>query len=228
MSFRPKRNHSPGPVVDLHPPVALSEEDRRAIFAVCDGAVYAAGRTSVMMALRGSRAQKIQRLGLVDNEGHGHFAGMSEDDVLARIDTLIHEGLLRIERTREGLPLLGYTAAGLEVAKGYTADLWLEEVRGQVGPVAAGRALKLSFLMTNGQQRNNDTVLLLVDRVEREADATWLPMLRAWCAAETKRLRGRLRPVIERLEGDGALQRRLVGLKNNHDRHDVGLEGVGP
>jgi hypothetical protein len=38
---------------------------------------------------------------------------------------------------------------------------------------------------------------------EREADAGWLPLLRAWCAAETKRLRGRLRPVIERLERAG-------------------------
>lgn len=198
--FRNSREQR-GPWVELTGPVALSEADERAIFAVCDVAVYAAGRTSVMMALRGSQAQKIKRLGLVDCEGHGHFAGMSEDDVLARIDTLFHRGWLCFERTREGLPLLAYTEAGLEVAKGYAADLWLQEVRGQVGPVAAGRELTLSFLMATNPQRNHDTVLLLMDRVEREADATWLPMLRAWCAAETKRLRGRLRPVIERLEG---------------------------
>lgn len=182
-------------------PAPLSGEEERAIFAVLDRAVYVAGRTSVMMALRGSRAEKVKRLGLVDGPGHGHFAGMPEAEVLAKIDTFFHRGWLRFERTREGLPLLGYTDAGLERARNYAADLWLEEVRGQVGPVAAGRELTLSFLMTNGQQRNNDTVLLLVDRVEGEADATWLPMLRAWCAAETKRLRGRLRPLIERLAG---------------------------
>ena len=204
MSFRSSRRRSPGPEVVLHAPVVLSEEERRAIVDVCDQAVYRAGRTSVMMALRGSRAEKVRRLGLIDAKGHGYFAGMSEEDVLARIDTLIHEGWLRIERTEDGLPLLGYTTAGLEKAKRYAAETWLEEVRGQVGAVAGGAELRLSFLMAASPQRNHETVEMLVALVEREADEGWLPLLRAWCAAETKRLRGRLRPVIERLEGRSA------------------------
>ncbi|MFA6288566.1 MAG: RQC domain-containing protein [Opitutaceae bacterium] len=203
MGFRSNRRRLTGPEVELHAPVALSEADRRAIFDVCDQAVYRAGRTSVMMALRGSRAQKMQRLGLVDVKGHGYFSGMSEEDVLARIDTMIHEGWLRIERNEDGLPLLGYTEAGLEKAKRFAAESWLEEVRGQVGAVAGGGVLKLSFLMAVSPQRNHETVEMLVGLVEREADAGWLPLLRAWCGAETKRLRGRLRPVIERLEGRG-------------------------
>jgi len=39
--------------------------------------------------------------------------------------------------------------------------------------------------MAANPQRNHGTVLLLVDWVECEVDATWLPMLRAWCAAES-------------------------------------------
>lgn len=201
MGFRSRRHRSPGPEVVLHPPVSLSEEDRRAIFDVCERAVYVAGRTSVMMALRGSRAQKVERLGLVGAAGHGYFAGLSEDEVLARIDTLIHERLLRIERNREGLPLLGYTIAGLEKAKGYVMERWMKELRSQVRAVAGGAELKLSFLMAESPQRNQATVEMLAEHMAREADATWLPLLRAWCAVETKRLRGRLRPVIERLEG---------------------------
>jgi hypothetical protein len=189
--------------VELRAPVALLEEERRAILDVCDQAVYRAGRTSVMMALRGSRAEKVKRLGLVDARGHGYFAGRSEEDVLARIDTLIHEGWLRIERNEDGLPLLGYTLAGLEQAKRFAAQTWLEELRGQVSAVAAGEELRLSFLVALSPQRNHDTVEGLVALVEREADAGWLPLLRAWCAAETKRLRGRLRPVIERVERAG-------------------------
>ncbi|HEY9249424.1 MAG TPA: hypothetical protein VIO38_09845, partial [Rariglobus sp.] len=80
---------------------------------------------------------------------------------------------------------------------------WLEEVRGQVGAVAAGAELRLSFLMAVCPQRNHETVEGVVALMEREADVAWLPMLRAWCGAETKRLRGRLRPVIEGLEGRG-------------------------
>jgi superfamily II DNA helicase RecQ len=200
MRFRPQRRRSPGPVVELHPPVVLSDGERRAIFDVCDQAVYRAGRTSVMMALRGSRTEKVRRLGLMEAKAHGYFAGKSEEDVLARIDTLIHEGWLRIERSEDGLPLLGYTPAGLEQAKRFAAELWLEEVRGQVGAVAAGGEMRLSFLMAVNPQRNHDTVERVVALVEREADARWLPLLRAWCAAETKRMRGKLRPVIERLE----------------------------
>ena len=58
-------------------PRELSEVDRRAIFSVCDCVIGGAGRTSVMMALRGSRSDKMRRLGLVDCRGLGHFAGMS-------------------------------------------------------------------------------------------------------------------------------------------------------
>lgn len=83
---------------------------------------------------------------------------------------------------------------------GYAADLWLEEVCAQV------EALRLSFLYAENQQRNQNTVLLLVEAVGRVADATWLPMLRAWSAVETARVRGRLGAAIEGLEsgaGDG-------------------------
>lgn len=181
----------------------MSVAEERAIFSVLDAAVYKAGRTSVMMALRGSRAEKVKRLGLVDRPGHGFFAGWSEEGVMAKIDTCFHRGWLRFERTREGLPLLGYTEEGLAKAMGYAADLWLEELRAQVGPVAAGRELKLSFLLTDGQQRNHGTVFLMIERLAREADAGWLPVLRAWFAVETKRVRARLREVIERLESGG-------------------------
>lgn len=181
----------------------LSVADERAIFAVLDNAIGRAGRTSVMMALRGSRAEKVRRLDVVGRPGHGYFAGRPEEEVLAKIDTCFHRGWLRIELTREGLPLIVYSETGLAKAMGYVVDAWLEELRGQIPTVAGGEALRLSFLHSVNQQRNQDTVLLLVEEVARVADAGWLPMLRAWSAAETKRVRGRLGAVIERLEGGG-------------------------
>ena len=92
-----------GPGVELAGPVPLSVDEERALFAMLDAAVYTAGRTSVMMALRGSRAAKVQRLGVVDQPGHGFYAGRSEEDVMARIDTCFHRGWLRFERTWDGL-----------------------------------------------------------------------------------------------------------------------------
>jgi hypothetical protein len=79
----------------------------------------------------------------------------------------------------------------------------MEELRAQVEAGAGGEALRLSFLYAENQQRNQNTVLLLVEEVGRVADATWLPILRAWSAVETRRVRGRLGVVIEGLESGG-------------------------
>ena len=81
---------------------------------------------------------------------------------MARIDTCFHRGWLRFERTREGLPLLAYTEAGLERAKGYVVEGWLAEVRAAVGKES--KAVTCSFLMTVNPQRNHETVELLVER----------------------------------------------------------------
>jgi hypothetical protein len=78
-------------------------------------------------------------------------------------------------------------------------ELWLKELRAQVGPVAAGKALKLSFSIAESAQRNHDTVFLLIERFAGEANAAWLPLLRAWAEVETKRVRARLREVIGRI-----------------------------
>jgi hypothetical protein len=181
-------------------PVSLSADEEKAIFAIVDAAIGVAGRTSVMMALRGSRAEKVRRLGVEDRPGHGFFKGRPEEEVLAKIDTCFHRGWLRFERTREGLPLIGYTDEGLEKAKAFTIEAWLEELRGQREAVEKGDGFKVSFLMSETPNRNHDTVFILIDELERESDASWLPVLHAWRAVETKRVRARLQQVIDRLE----------------------------
>jgi hypothetical protein len=117
--WRKGRREQRGPYVELTGPVLLLPEEERAIFAVFDAAIALAGRTSVMMALRGSRAEKVRRLGMVDRPGHGFYAGRSEEEVMAKIDTCFHRRWVCFERTREGLPLIVYTEEGLEKAKGF-------------------------------------------------------------------------------------------------------------
>ena len=177
----------------------MSDEDRRAILGVCDHLIDAAGRTTLALALRGSRAQRVVRYRVDQARGYGFYAGASEADVLARIDALIAEGILRIEY-RDGFPLLGYTNPGLELAKRYAAEEWLGRLRSRVQPVANGSALELPWLMAEMPERNLDTVRLLTDLVAREADIAWLPLLRAWQAAETRRVQGWLAPIIATLE----------------------------
>lgn len=84
-------------------PRELGEEDRRAILAAAAlPESGSADRGDLMLALRGSRASRLRAQGYVGGAGHGHFAGLEDEEVLARIDTLIAEGALRVERGEDG------------------------------------------------------------------------------------------------------------------------------
>ena len=202
----PPARHAPSPnrpsAGSTRPAPALTEQDRRAILGVCDHLIGQAGRTTLAMALRGSRAKRVLQFEAAQARGYGHYAGVPEGEVLARIDALITEGVLRLER-RDGFPLLGYTERGRELAMHYVAEEWLEILRARVQPVAEGSALELPFLMAVMPERNQTTVLLLADLAGREADSTWLPLLRAWQSVETRRVRARLAIMIAAMDQAG-------------------------
>lgn len=187
------------PILTGGPSLRLSEEEQRAILSVADALIGRAGRTTLVMALRGSRAQRVLQFGAERTKGHGFYAGVPEPEVLARVDALIARRILTIEYA-DGFPLLGYTAQGLELAESYVADAWFEIVRSQLDPVRRGDPPALPFLMSAKPTRNHDTVFKVIERVGREADASWLPLLRAWSAVETRRARERLARVIAALQ----------------------------
>jgi hypothetical protein len=179
---------------------AVAEGELRAILSVCDSLVARAGRTTLALALRGSRSKRVLQHEVESAHGYGFFAGVPEAEVLARIDALIADGVLCIEY-HDGFPLLGYTDRGLQLAMRFAAEKWLVVLRTQVPAVAAGAVLALPPVLAAIQQRNQATVLLLAERIAHEADATWLPLLRAWSEGETRRVRGKLAPIIAALEG---------------------------
>jgi len=181
----------------------LPEADLRAVLGVADSLIAKAGRTTLALALRGSRAKRVLQHGVEQARGYGHFAGVSQDDVLARIDALIADDILRLEY-RDGFPLLTYSDRGLQLAMRYAAEEWLGALRTQVQTVRAGAALELPPVLVDIQQRNQNTVLLLADLVGNEADSDWLPLLRVWAARETRRVRARLHLIITALEAMAA------------------------
>ena len=176
----------------------MSENERRLIIEVADVMVYEAGRTTLALALRGSKNQKLARFKVDELAGYGMYRGMPEEEVLARIDQLVHDGILNIERSRDGFPLLAYTQQGLELAETYAVEQWLGLMREHVGdhePFHPPCAYDLN------PNRNTKTLNRVLDALEAEADASWLPMLRKWSANEVKKVRARLAPLIQRLEG---------------------------
>jgi hypothetical protein len=191
-----KRLHSSHPVVLASDRVVLTDAERRLILETADGMVYEAGRSTLVLALRGSRNKKLEKFQAETLPGFGCYRGVPEADVLARIDQLIHEELLRIEN-REGFPLLGFTQRGLELAEGWAAEKWFRQMREHV---ADSEPYHPPFAFDRLPQRNLKTLHLLLDALEIEADASWLPLLKNWCGIEVKTVRTRLLPMIKRLE----------------------------
>lgn len=192
-----KRNTSVRPIVLASERVALTDSERRLILETANAMVYEAGRTTLVLALRGSRNKKLEKFQAETLSGYGCYRGVPESDVLARIDQLIHEGLLRIDPSPDGFPLLGFTPRGLELVEGWTAENWLKQLREHV---ADSDPYHPQFAFDRLPQRNPKTLHLLLDALEMEADPAWLPMLRHWCGIEVKKVRSRLSPLIERLE----------------------------
>ena len=103
----------------------MTDAERRLILETADAMIYQAGRTTLALALRGSRNKKLEKYQPESLPGFGHFRGVTEADVLARIDQLIHEGLLEIEPSPDGFPLLGFTPQGFALAEAWAAERWL-------------------------------------------------------------------------------------------------------
>jgi hypothetical protein len=196
-----KRRPNIHPVVLSQEHKDLSDDERRMIIDVADVMVYEAGRTTLALALRGSKNQKLARFKVDHLAGYGMYRGLPEEDVLARIDQLVRDGILKIEASRDGFPLLAYTQQGLELAESYAAERWLGLMREHVEdhePFHPPCAYDLN------PNRNTKTLNRVLDALETAADASWLPMLREWSACEVKKVRARLAVLIKLLEGKHA------------------------
>jgi superfamily II DNA helicase RecQ len=178
----------------------LSEVEQRLILETADAMVYEAGRSTLVLALRGSKNKKLDKFKAETLPGFGYYRGLPEEEVLARVDQLIHQELLKIDTSHDGYPLLGYTPKGLELAEQWGAERWLTELRGHFDD---STPYVPSFAHERMPNRNLKTLNHLIDALQIHADIAWLPFLRHWRERETARIRRRLDPMIERLNGIG-------------------------
>ena len=175
----------------------VGDDERCMILEVADELVYEAGRTTLALALRGSRNQKLARYKVQDLPGFGMYRGMPEDEVLARVDQLVRDGILDIQASLDGFPLLAYTPHGLKLSENLVAQRWLRQMREHLPDEKPFHPPFAYDLMPN---RNTRTLNLVIDVVLTDADEAWLPMLRSWSSGEVKKVRAKLAPLIERLE----------------------------
>lgn len=171
------------------------------ILEVADALVYEAGRTTLALALRGSKSQKLARFPVGELPGFGMYRDLSESEVLARVDQLVRDGIFAIQPSRDGYPLLAYTPQGLELSETQTAGRWLKQLRDHLADAKPFHPPFAHDLMPN---RNPRTLQRLIDALATEPDAAWLPVLKHWWPHEVKKVRAKLAVLIQRLESGSA------------------------
>jgi len=172
------------PVADLH-----------AVLRGADDLIAQGGRTLLTRVLRGSKNKDVLARGLESSPVYGYFKDLSDEETLARIDWVILNGYLRIERF-DRLPLLVYTQKGWEIEReNYTDEL----LAGFDNLIQKGPPFDMEYL----KDRNRQMILRLLDKIETTGDVRYVPLLRAWKRIDYKKIRISIREVVKRLENEG-------------------------
>lgn len=172
---------------------ALPWEEIVTILRGADDLILSGGRNLLAKILKGSRDKRLLELGLDASPVYGAFRDLTIAEITARIDWVILHGYLAIHYDYR-LPLLIYTPRGWEIEREtYAAEL----LSGFDQLLASGQA---AYDMSYLKDRSRDMILILLEKVESTGDAKYIPLLEAWAEIDYKKVRSRIRGVIQRLK----------------------------
>ena len=174
----------------------LRKEEIQSILRGADELIATGGRTLLAKILKGSRDQKILELGLEKCPVYGYYQQLTLEDITARIDWTILHDYLSIEYDGR-LPMLVYTHKGWEIEKETFANELVQEFDEKL------RLGEPSPDMTYLKDRNRGLILLFLDKIEASEKKEYIPLLEAWEKIDYKKVRQRIREVIQRLGGEG-------------------------
>ncbi len=170
----------------------LPIEELKVVLRGTDDLIGQGGRNLLTKILKGSRAQVVLKLHLDQSPAHGYYRSLPEKDVLAKIDRTILDGYLRIVYDNR-LPVILYTGAGWAIEKETYA---VELMQGFDKLLAEARPpFDMSYLIGRGR----DLIWCLLDKVEASRNPKYLPLLEAWEQIDCKKVRQRIRQVMQNL-----------------------------
>ena len=144
----------PAPAAPARLAPALAGDLDGAILEVVDAASPPVGRTRAVEILRGGRSKVVARYAYDGLPGYGAFAHLSSAEVLERVDELLADGRLRLDR--RALP---EARTGPPVARGVTAPVPL-----RVGVLASGAGTNLQALLDTVHGREAQVVAVASDQ----------------------------------------------------------------
>ena len=171
---------------------ALPLDEIAAILRGADTLIMSGGRSMLVKILKGSRDKKLLDLHLDESPVYGYYNHLTMDEISARVDWVILNGYIRIEYDYR-LPLLCYTAKGWEIERETFARELLHGFDEML--TADQRAFDMTYL----KDRSRDMIMLLLEMVEKTEDPKYIPLLAAWAQVDYKKVRKRIRQVVDRL-----------------------------
>jgi len=172
---------------------ALPPEEIQVILRAADDLIMRGGRTLLVKILRGSRAKEVLSRSLEQSPAYGFYKETTDDEVLARVDWLIRKGYLAIEYDGR-LPLLVYTHEGWAIERETISDELLRNL--DLALAGSQRPIDMSHL----KDRNRELIWRLLDKIEASGDPRYIPALEAWELIDYKKVRARIRGVIQVLK----------------------------
>ena len=170
----------------------LPLDEIKQIIRGADSIVGEGGRNLLAKVLKGSKQKRVLELHLDKVPVYGCFKDLTIKQIIEKIDWVILNGYLRIEYDYR-LPLLYHTAKGWEIAK----QIKITEIIGQFDEMLESGTgyYNMRFL----KDRNREMIFELLEKIKESKNRKYIPLLEAWEKIDYKKVRSRIRSVIEEL-----------------------------
>ncbi len=162
------------------------------ILRASDSIIFKGGRTLLAKILKGSREKKLLELHLDENPAYGKFKSLGIDEVHLKIDWMIEAGYLQIEYDNR-LPLIVFTEFGWDIEKDTYSDELLEKFNEMI------EKGEKHFNSNQLKDRNRQLIMMLLDKIEKSGDCKYIPILQEWEKIDYKKVRIRIRQIINSL-----------------------------
>ncbi|MFP5114946.1 RQC-minor-1 family DNA-binding protein [Bacillaceae bacterium C204] len=171
---------------------SLTDNEIKTILRGADDLIMSGGRALLSKILGGSKDKKLIELELNYSPVYGAFKGVSQKEILSKIDWMILHDYLVIEYNGR-LPLLCYTDKGWDIERETYADELFEKL------IDAAENRTYEFVETL-KDRNRGLIFLLLDKIADSGNKELITILNAWQMLEYKKVKVKIQEVIDRLE----------------------------
>ena len=171
---------------------SLTDSEIKTILRGADDLIMSGGRTMLAKILAGSKDKKLLELKLDHSPVYGAFKGISQKEILAKIDWMILNDYIEIEYNYR-LPLLVFTEKGWGIEQETYADELMEKL------IEAAENHTYEFVETL-KERNRGMILLMLDKIAESGNKELITILNAWKMIEFKKVKAKIQEVMDELE----------------------------